>query len=317
MVLQKDFYSGIYPIEFNNYEQYVEVKNPFWIEESIIDNQCIIVAKCDLSSNEMVVESFDRKSEESSILIDKSMYTMGIIDLTNNGERWEGSCYDDAPCGFGCLYDENNCKIYEGFYWNGNRIGYGRTYFKERNGSVVEYDGTFFCNKRHGIGSLFDMYGHLHFEGTWHLNHFCMESAMKPLYSNDFNLIPCGVEHLVISGDCSSKTTEFMLLMNPYLKTLIVSKFALHSITKLYITLCDHLEYVEIGGLDNLEGIKNGILKITKCAKLRKIKFVFFAIYAYHTCYLRSYISIRRVTYRSTESSEGFFSTVFIAWKEV
>ena len=45
-----------------------------------------------------------------------------------NGERWEGLCYDNKPCGNGLYYDESNHVIYKGMCVNNFWEGYGISY---------------------------------------------------------------------------------------------------------------------------------------------------------------------------------------------
>ena len=52
----------------------------------------------------------------------------GIVDK-DNGERWEGLCFDNQPCGVGRYYDEWNELLYEGLCVNGFWEGFGVRYY--------------------------------------------------------------------------------------------------------------------------------------------------------------------------------------------
>ena len=42
-----------------------------------------------------------------------------ILDLSVEGDRWEGDVLNGNPCGWGVLYDKNNERVYEGFRIDG------------------------------------------------------------------------------------------------------------------------------------------------------------------------------------------------------
>lgn len=87
------------------------------------------------------------------------------LSLSSSGERWEGECIDDTPCGWGCFYDENNYLYYQGFRFRDKAVCYGTTYYP--SGDSIEYSGTF-CNSLYcGFGTLFDKKGVLLNQGEW------------------------------------------------------------------------------------------------------------------------------------------------------
>ena len=53
----------------------------------------------------------------------------GIID-SSDGTRWEGEIIDGEACGVGCIYNSKNERTYEGFYIDGGREGYGKSYYE-------------------------------------------------------------------------------------------------------------------------------------------------------------------------------------------
>ena len=38
-----------------------------------------------------------------------------IVDLSVDGDRWEGDVLNNEPCGWGVMYDKSNNRMYEGF----------------------------------------------------------------------------------------------------------------------------------------------------------------------------------------------------------
>ena len=48
-----------------------------------------------------------------------------IVDLSVEGDRWEGDALNDEPYGWGVLYDNNNGVVYEGFRVGEMNLCYG------------------------------------------------------------------------------------------------------------------------------------------------------------------------------------------------
>ena len=58
---------------------------------------------------------------------------MGITDLDTTGKRTEGLVADGKPCGYNVVYDEEGCKMYEGFLADGKRVCWGIDYYGDLN----------------------------------------------------------------------------------------------------------------------------------------------------------------------------------------
>ena len=99
-----------------------------------------------------------------------------IIDLSDEGDRWEGDVYKGQPCGLGTLWDSNNNMVFEGIRVNGLFECFGTLYYSELH--AVEYKGEWCGGKRNGQGIQFDRNGKVVYEGPW-----CNDSHDKT--SND------------------------------------------------------------------------------------------------------------------------------------
>ena len=99
-----------------------------------------------------------------------------IIDLSDEGDRWEGDVYKGQPCGLGTLWDSNNNMVFEGIRVNGLFECFGTLYYSELH--AVEYKGEWCGGKRNGQGIQFDRNGKVVYEGPW-----CNDSHEKT--SND------------------------------------------------------------------------------------------------------------------------------------
>ena len=88
-----------------------------------------------------------------------------IIDLSDEGDRWEGDVYKGQPCGLGTLWDSNNNMVFEGIRVNGLFECFGTLYYSELH--AVEYKGGWCGGKRNGQGSQRDRNGKVVYEGPW------------------------------------------------------------------------------------------------------------------------------------------------------
>ena len=65
-----------------------------------------------------------------------------VLDLNDNGERWEGDVLNNQPYGWGVYYDSENRIAYEGFRIGDVNVCYGRSYYPDVQ--KVEYEGEWF-----------------------------------------------------------------------------------------------------------------------------------------------------------------------------
>ena len=54
-----------------------------------------------------------------------------VLDLSDDGERWEGDVLDNQPYGWGVVYDSENRMAYEGFRIGDVNVCYGRSYYSD------------------------------------------------------------------------------------------------------------------------------------------------------------------------------------------
>ena len=197
-----------------------------------------------------------------------------VLDLSDDGERWEGDVFDNQPYGWGVLYDSENRMVYEGFRIGGVNVCYGRSYCPDVQ--KVEYEGEICEGKRWGRGIQFDRNGKIIYEGEW---------------MNDDNMI----EKRVVLN-------EENLLLHSHIEELIVENNSCNGPewTALDLTLMSHLRLLEVGnecfenvkevkliGLSQLERVVIGMNSFTKngndydpnrhfhlknCERLRELK---------------------------------------------
>ena len=88
-----------------------------------------------------------------------------IVDLSVEGDRWEGDVLNGNPCGWGVLFDKRNRMVYEGFQINGVHVCYGRAYYADL--SKIAYEGEWCEGMRWGRGTQYNRNGKIVYDGEW------------------------------------------------------------------------------------------------------------------------------------------------------
>lgn len=71
------------------------------------------------------------KEEELNELDLSELVEKEIVDLNDDGKRWEGEVLRGEVFGYGCLYDEENECEYEGWMIEGKKRCYGIEYWND------------------------------------------------------------------------------------------------------------------------------------------------------------------------------------------
>ena len=95
----------------------------------------------------------------------KDIKSNQVLDLSDDGERWEGDVLNNQPYGWGVLYDSENRRVYEGFRIGDVSVCYGTQYYPDIG--VIEYEGEICEGKRWGRGTQYDRNGKTVFDGEW------------------------------------------------------------------------------------------------------------------------------------------------------
>ena len=167
-----------------------------------------------------------------------------IVDLSVEGDRWEGDVLNGNPCGWGVLFDKNNERVYEGFRIDGKNVCYGRTYYS--NVLRVEYEGEWCDGMRWGRGVQYDRNGVVVYDGEW-LNDDRLEKRIE-IGSVTVLLHNCVEELRVIDGCCNGrdlKELDLHLFVN--LRELKVGNECFTYVEEVKLIGLRELESVEIG----------------------------------------------------------------------
>ena len=228
---------------------------------------------------------------------EETSHDRGVIDLDVNGRRWEGGVKDDAPFGYGVLYDEGGKKEYEGFMINGVKSCYGIEFYPDI--SRVKYDGCYYNDQRFGMGILYDRNGVVEHNGLWKND--------KP-YSSEFDGATMGsrTESIVLSKHSFNEVESFVF--PPFLgslKRIDIGDDCFNSIRSLKLTGLIGLESVRIGKRCFthatsetqmfVEMGSDGTLEITGCPNLKSLQIGDFSFADYHLLELENLPSLQQV----------------------
>ena len=120
---------------------------------------------------EMVVLTADNLESTLAELDISKMNKNVIIDLNAEGRRWEGGELNDKPFGFGREYSESGNLVYEGFMYEGKKVCFGKEFNDDDNNNCLVYEGGYWNGERWGEGKSFDFNGSADFNGEWIDNH--------------------------------------------------------------------------------------------------------------------------------------------------
>ena len=198
-----------------------------------------------------------------------------IVDLSVEGDRWEGDVLNGNPCGWGVMYDKNNERVYEGFRIDGKSVCYGRTYYS--NVLRVEYEGEWCDGMRWGRGVQYDRNGVVVYDGEW-LNDAPLEKRVE--VTSATVLLHNHVEELcVIDGCCNEEgLKELDLSVYANLRELNVGSKCFKNVNVVKMIGLSKLESVVIGEnsftkLKNSRGDDpNRHFYVKNCPKLRELK---------------------------------------------
>ena len=223
-----------------------------WYHEGLIEKAHSIVVELsrdrvievDTAAHKLVsVNGEDGKGIEHNV----------VLNLSDDGERWEGDVLQNKPFGWGVLYDSENRLMFEGFRIGEAYVCYGTLYYSDIQ--KVEYEGEWFEGKRWGRGILYDRTGNIVNNGGWVRD----EQLCKIVMLNEENqLLHNHVEELIVENNsCNGlewKGVDFSILVE--LRELRVGNECF-----------ENVEEVKLIGLDKLERVVIGESSFTKCMR--------------------------------------------------
>lgn len=210
-----------------------------------------------------------------------------ILDLSVDGDRWEGDVLDSKPFGWGIAYDKNGNKSYEGFRLAGVNACFGCEYYSDID--RIAYEGTWFEGKRWGRGTQFDRNGDMVYEGYW------MDDAPvkdRVEVTSDDSLFHNRVRHLIVGNNLWNDVTCIKLhpQMISGLVSLIIGNQCCVNVAGLDIVNLNQLEQIEIGSGSftavNCHASPRAF-HVSECPKLKVLKIGPWSFSSYTECTIK------------------------------
>ena len=238
----------------------------------------LIVADLNGNGNKKRMTVLTAESVESELVeMDCSgMRENVIIDLNEEGRRWEGGELNGKPFGFSREYSEDGNLVYEGFVFEGMKVCFGKEWNDDGNNNCLMYEGGYCNGERWGKGKSYDLDGNVDFEGEL-MNNVGITGNEKDLM-NDL-IVPMWIEEFVIgngmfNNDRNITTLHFSPLL-VRLKRIEIGNYCF-----------DNVREFVIDGLKSMEGMKigegcfrryfkiydDGLCRITNCPNLRQLE---------------------------------------------
>ena len=235
-----------------------------------------------------------------------------VLDLNDEGERWEGDVLNNQPYGWGVLYDSENRMAYEGFRIGGVNVCYGTRYYSDVQ--KVEYKGGICEGKRWGRGTQYDRNGKTVFDGEW-MND---EHLSKRVVLNEENqLLHSHIEELIVENNsCNGPEWAALdLSFMSHLRLLEVGDECFECVDEVKLIDLSKLERVVIG-MNSFTKKKNGIgnnsnrhFYLKNCERLRELKIGRDSFSDYSVCEIENVPSLEVIEMgKLNEESWNFYS---------
>ena len=221
-----------------------------------------------------------------------------VLDLNDDGERWEGDVLHEQPFGWGVLYDSENRMTYEGFRIGEVDVCYGRSYYPDLG--VIEYEGEICEGRRWGRGIQYDRNGNTVFDGEW-MND---EQLSKRVVVNEENqLLHNHIEELIVSNNsCNGpEWTALDLSFMPYLRLLDVGDTCFVNVNEVKMIGLSQLESIAIGMMcftkdkDQIGSDSSRHFFLKNCERLRELKMGRYSFCDYSVCEIENVPSLEGI----------------------
>ena len=269
-----------------------------WYHEGVIEKTPSVVME--LSRNgviEVDVESHEllRVNEEEVSGIEHKK----VLDLSDDGERWEGDVLNNEPYGWGVLYDSENRMAYEGFRIGEVNVCYGSSFFPDLQ--KVEYKGEICEGKRWGRGIQYDRNGKIVFDGEWMDDDNQIEKRV--MLNEENKLLHNHIEELIVENNsCNGpEWTALDLSIISHLRLLQVGDECFENVNEVKLIGLSKLERVVIGENSFTRKKQNGWLSydrnrhfyLKNCERVRELKIGRYSFADYSVCEIENVPSLR------------------------
>ena len=235
-----------------------------------------------------------------------------VLDLSDDGERWEGDVKNNQPYGWGVLYDSENRMVYEGFRLKDVNVCYGSSYFPDLQ--KVEYEGEICEGKRWGRGIQYDRNSSTMFNGEWmddeHMNN-------RVVLNEENQLIHSHIEELIVENN-SCNGPEWAALdlgFMSHLRLLEVGDDCFENMDEVKLIGLSKLDRVLIGEnsftkrKNNRGYDPNRHFYLKNCERVRELKLGHHSFSDYSVCEIENVPSLEVIEIGDlNEWSDNFYS---------
>ena len=238
-----------------------------------------------------------------------------VLNLNDDGERWEGDVLSNQPYGWGVVYDNENRMAYEGFRIGEVNVCYGTRYYSDIG--VIEYKGEWFEGKRWGRGILYDRNGKTVFEGEWINDEQLSTTATLTEECVSFHN---HIEELVVSDCCgyegSWNVLDLSFVRN--LRELKVGDKCFVSVDEVRLIGLNRLERVVVGERSFVT-CKTGCFHLRDCETVRELKVGCYSFSRFAVCEIANVPSLEVIEMGTLEEENdlSFDSAAFDSGKKL
>ena len=233
-----------------------------------------------------------------------------VLDLSDEGERWEGDVLDNQPYGWGVLYDSENRIVYEGFRIGEVNVCYGTRYYSDIQ--KVEYEGEWCEGKRWGRGIQYDRNGNTVFDGEWMNDE---QLSKQVVLSEESQLLHNRVEELIVNDNCCNGTewNALDLSFMANLRSLHISNECFENVDEVKLIGLSALESVSIGEncftkhKYDYDYDSTRHLYLKNCERLRELRIGHHSFSDYSVCEIENVPSLEVIEMGELNKESGNF----------
>ena len=209
--------------------RYIKKEGNVYYYSEVLEDNSIRVIECDMDKKWMKVKTKSSIWGWNELKLNK-LKKEDIIELNDTEMTWKGNSLNGVPFCYGSMYNKNNNLIYEGFIFENMKVCYGKEIYDDVG--TVEYEGSYYQNKRSGYGILFDKKKELVYQGEW------INDNPKSNKNGNINRVMnkndlyVGMENIIIEDNCQFNGDSFILDGLTQLKTIRIGKECMKDINR-------------------------------------------------------------------------------------
>ena len=197
-----------------------------------------------------------------------------VLDLSDDGDRWDGDVMCNQPFGWGVLYDSENRKAYEGFRIGDMNVCYGARYYSDIQ--KVEYEGEWYEGMRSGHGIQYNRNGEVMYDGYWMYDEHMETTVLmkeRKLFHNFITTLK--IEGKWLELTCLSESFFSML---PHLEALMIGDHDFIFQARLVIKEMNNLKRITVGNDSFVQVSRDGVcchqsfITVGDCPQLQSIE---------------------------------------------